>query len=173
MMAHYRIFLLFLISSLFAVPVTVYAKGHEKCELCHHIVNKEVAGIKIKTDSKSISPFTGKKFGPQDAICITCHPVFTHRRGHIYGIKPKKVKIPESLIGKGSQKGELVCVSCHDPHAGKSYKYLRNDINGLAEVLHVCVLCHPKNASSQTIKEVNEKLKKHGSKMILPGKQPF
>jgi len=164
-----RFFIILSAISILASP-SLYAKGHEKCKLCHKIVNKKAAGIKVKPDTKSRSSFTGKKFGPQDAICVACHPVFKHRRGHVYGIKPKKVRVPAELIGKGTQKGEMVCTSCHDVHDNKSYKYLRNNISGLDEVLHLCVLCHPKNANQETLRAVRDKLKRQGSTIKLPMK---
>ncbi len=156
--------LFFLFYFFLALLPSAYAKGHEKCKLCHTIVDKKPAGIKIKPETKTRNKFTGKPYSHKDGICITCHPVFKHRRGHIYGVKPKKVKVPSELIGKGNIVG---CNSCHDPHANKSYKYLRTEINGLAEVLHLCVLCHPKNANAHTLQLVQEKLKRLGSKIIL------
>jgi len=163
----------FIILSVICVfaATSVYARGHEKCKLCHKIVNKKAAGIKVKPDTKSISAFTGKKFGPQNAICVACHPVFKHRRGHVYGIKPKRVKVPKELIGKGTQEGEMVCTSCHDIHDNASYKYLRNHVSDLSEVLHVCVLCHPKNANQETLNAVRDKLERYGSKIKLPMKK--
>jgi predicted CXXCH cytochrome family protein len=69
--------------------------------------------------------------------CYTCHPeddLGTSHPVRIY-IRGNSTRIPDSLpTGKN---GMLTCVTCHDPHGGKSKGLVRELI-----VTKLCVACH-------------------------------
>lgn len=69
--------------------------------------------------------------------CFTCHPESELGASHpvrIYATG-KETRIPDSLpTGKD---GMLTCVTCHDPHGGKSKALVRELI-----VTKLCVACH-------------------------------
>lgn len=62
------------------------------------------------------------------------HPVAGHR---VVGTPTAR----EKRAVETTFEGELTCLSCHDPHKGKSSKLLRW---GAASTLEACIHCHPK-----------------------------
>ena len=57
---------------------------------------------------------------PGNALCLSCHPgVNRTSHNHPFGVPPKQ----ERLI-KLDKEGNLVCTSCHEPHAGDEAKLL-------------------------------------------------
>jgi len=92
----------------------------------------------------------------QSQLCETCHQdksgnvssekakSFTHP----VGIIPNDVKISEKFIQSGSKFGpnkEIICQSCHTPHAAPSEKLLVLKSEQLKE--GICIKCHEKQRS--------------------------
>jgi len=117
-------------------------EGHKPCSLCHEMEGKKAKRVKIEPDRKTINPFTDKPYGPVDGICIRCHPKFTHKEGHVLGVRPKKVYVPAEYLRYKGQEGELTCLSCHNPHPHETkYMYLRWEVTK-TEIKKLCTRCH-------------------------------
>jgi predicted CXXCH cytochrome family protein len=138
-------------------PIRLYAgeedNGHRPCNLCHEMEGKKAKKVKIEPDTETVNPFTGNPYGPVDGICVRCHTKFTHKEGHVLGIRPEKINVPDECMGYKGQEGELTCLACHNPHPGRTqYKFLRWRIADESEIEKLCVRCHsdkaPRNHSS-------------------------
>ncbi len=117
--------------------------GHKPCSLCHQMKGDKAQGVKIKPDTKTINPYTGKPYGPVDGVCIRCHSDLIHvNQGHVLGVRPDKVKVPDEYMGYKGQEGELTCLACHNPHPKETkYKFLRWQTSK-ADVDKLCGRCH-------------------------------
>jgi hypothetical protein len=118
-------------------------EGHKPCGLCHEMKGEKAGKIKIKPDTETINPFTGNPYGSVDGICVRCHPTFTHNEGHVLGIRPEKVKVPDECMGYKGQEKELTCLACHNPHPHETkYKFLRWQVADKKGIQDLCNRCH-------------------------------
>lgn len=118
-------------------------EGHQPCSLCHEMEGEKALKVKIKPDTKTINPYTGRIYGPVDGVCISCHPQFTHAEGHPLGITPVKVKVPAKFMGYKGQEKELTCLACHNPHPHQTkYKFLRLQTPDHDGIKWLCSHCH-------------------------------
>lgn len=80
---------------------------------------------------------------PDSSMCVACHE--NHASGEKPGNHPvfRELKfIPDKLVGAGSligQENEIICQSCHIPHAASSYPLLVVDNRQAG----LCSQCHP------------------------------
>lgn len=132
-----------------------YAYGpHEglDCLGCHDPHYAKAQKLFKVNNTLQPNPRTGGVIDGISALCLGCHnlteaggagvkPVYLHMT-HPVNVKPnpKVAKMPESL----TRDGMIQCVSCHDPHpSNKSWRYLRMETDGGANVGKFCMGCHP------------------------------
>jgi len=117
-------------------------KGEVVCQSCHRPHGApEEKFLLVKNDKSQ--------------LCGTCHDdryaLSTSQAGHMgthpVNIKPQQVKIPASLKEAGAKfggKGEIICQSCHKPHAAKGEQGLLLADNDQGAM---CQSCHEKQSS--------------------------
>jgi len=131
---------------LVALPVVVWAGGHEACGMCHKDVEGNTHELVIEPDYQQLNPITGRPFNRNDALCMACHSFRHGRTIHPVGIipNPNKVILPAESRGFSGQENEIGCWSCHDPHPdNKNYMYLRWLEAGDQNLANFCVAkCH-------------------------------
>ncbi len=139
----------------FALGNSVLAQGpHEglDCLGCHDPHYAKAQKLFKVNNTLQPNPRTGGTIDGISALCLGCHnlteaggvgikPVYLHMT-HPVNVKPnpKIAKMPDSL----TRDGMIQCVSCHDPHpSNKSWRYLRVETEGGANVGKFCMACHP------------------------------
>jgi hypothetical protein len=126
-------------------PIPAFGGGHEDCNLCHKDSKRKEYELIVKPNVTIINPTTKKPYGKMDALCISsCHNVHV-KYSHPVGIVPsrKETNIPKEALNFSGQKGEITCLSCHDPHPeNKNYKYLRWPPENKWNLSWFCLNCH-------------------------------
>jgi hypothetical protein len=127
--------------------------GHANCDMCHIDVKQKNYQLVIRPDYSVINQFTGKAYGKDDALCMSCHRNFEAKTIHPVGIVPQSMVLPQEARGFAGQENEITCRSCHDPHPqNKNYKYLRWPADRGVNISKFCVVkCHSQFAKPEPV----------------------
>lgn len=161
---------MFVVLSLFLVPVFVFASGgHDglTCTGCHalHTAKETQLIFAVDANKKDVNPKNKQAYTGITALCLGCHdtpekggqgikPISGHM-SHPYGlasVNPKVARVPNSLLRDGG----FECISCHDPHpSNTNYKYLKTDTANGAKMETFCAVCHPMKADPKSAAKLN------------------
>ncbi len=113
-------------------------EGAELCLSCHEKkrldIGEGAASVELLGFEVPVTKVAAMATVPLSADGERGHPVDNHRA---LGVPTEE----ELKITDTTYRGELGCLTCHDPHKGRSRKLLNW---GAASALEACIECHPK-----------------------------
>jgi len=133
------------------------------CHTTHYAKGNYAIGVQPKVTMNPARTRTGVDIEALDALCLGCHneakgirPIEMHTT-HPTSVRPVYAKVPSRLLWDG----KMTCVSCHNPHpANGNHMYLVVQTNKGNDMGVFCAVCHPDQASPESVKKAQSVLLK-------------